>query len=82
MWIEKYLESFNRDFCFNEGHLQYLEVNKIIKKQYYEAPKLFADTFEAILGAVYVDRGYDEAVRVLQHLLGPLICMVAKFFDK
>jgi len=57
-------------------------LKQIIPKEYYEGPKILADVFEAILGAVFVDGGYNEVVRVLEHILGPLVCMVAKYFDK
>ena len=81
-WIENYLNDFEPNFTYSQDYKQYDKIVKQIHKRYYEAPKLISDVLEAILGAIFVDGGYNEVVRVLQHLIGPLVIMVAKFFDK
>lgn len=52
--IERYIEYFNYSFPITEWEIEY-----------YEAPKIFGDVFEAIIGAVFVDGGYNSVVRVL-----------------
>ena len=81
-WIEWYLNDFEPNFVYSDDCGEYEVIAEKIHKRYYEAPKLISDVFEAILGAIFVDGGYNEVVRVLQHILGPLVIMVAKFFDK
>jgi len=80
--IEKYLEDFDSNFVFCQSHQDFEQVKTKINKRFYEAPKIISDVFEGIIGAVFADGGYNETVRVLQHLLGPFVCMVAKFLDK
>jgi len=36
-------------------------------------PSILANAFEAILAAVYLDRGYDEAYRFIERVFGPLL---------
>lgn len=77
-----YLQDFEPNFVFCQSHESFKDLERKIDKRYYEAPKIISDVFEAILGAVFADGGYNQVVRVLQHILGPFVCMVAKFFDK
>ncbi|CAI2370574.1 unnamed protein product [Moneuplotes crassus] len=80
--INSYLKDFEPNFVFCSDYEPFEELQHKIHNRYYEAPKIIPDVFEAILGAVFVDGGYNEVVRVLQHTLGPFVCMVAKYFDK
>lgn len=52
--IENYLLNFNYDFpiTFKEN-------------EYFEPPKIFGDVFEALIGAVFVDGGYNKVIDVL-----------------
>jgi len=77
-----YLKDFEPNFVFCQSYESYQTLSKKIKNRYYEAPKLISDVFEAILGAILADGGYNEVVRVLQHILGPFVWMVAKYHDK
>ncbi|MCK4551376.1 MAG: ribonuclease III [Tenericutes bacterium] len=38
-----------------------------------EKPALLADAFEALLGAIYVDKGYQETYKVLNKIVFPMI---------
>ena len=38
-----------------------------------QRPSILADALEALIGAVYMDAGYEAAAGVVQRLLGPLI---------
>jgi ribonuclease-3 len=38
-----------------------------------EKPALLADAFEALLGAIYIDKGYDETYKVLNKVVFPVI---------
>lgn len=71
--INKYIEQQNPNFKFNEGYCSFEELSELVKNEYYEGPKFLADVFEAILGAVFVDGGYNSVVEVLEHILGPLV---------
>ncbi|CAI2369697.1 unnamed protein product [Moneuplotes crassus] len=79
--LQLYLEDFEPNFVFCSDFEPFETLQKKIHRNYYEAPKMIPDVFEAILGAVFVDGGYNEVVRVLQHTLGPFVCMMAKYFD-
>lgn len=68
-----YLKDFEPNFVFCQSYESYQTLSKKIKNRYYEAPKLISDVFEAILGAILADGGYNEVVRVLQHILGPFV---------
>ena len=45
----------------------------------YEPSKILGDVFEALIGAIFIDGGIEEVIRVYQHLLAPFILYVAKF---
>lgn len=38
-----------------------------------EKPSILANTLEALLGAVYLDGGFDKAFRVIQNCFGPVL---------
>ena len=40
--------------------------------------KVYADVFESVLGAIYLDGGYAEAVRFVDRMLGERICEVMR----
>ena len=45
----------------------------------FEAPKILGDVFESIMGAIFVDGGIEEVMRVYEHMLAPFILYVAKW---
>jgi dsRNA-specific ribonuclease len=71
--LEMYLNDFEPNFVFCQSLQHYSVLEKSITKRYYEAPKIISDVFEAILGAVFADGGYNEVIHVLQHILGPFV---------
>lgn len=64
--------SFKKDFL----------INGIEKNQIFEPSKILGDLFEAIMGAIFIDGGIKEVLRVYQHLLSPFILFVAKYSKK
>lgn len=62
--IQKYIQHFNYCFPVTEREIEY-----------FEPPKLLGDIFESIIGAIFVDGGYDKVIEVLQHLFAPLLIM-------
>jgi ribonuclease-3 len=42
-----------------------------------EKPSILADAMEAVIGATYLDKGYDEAADLIMHLLGDRILEAA-----
>ena len=48
----------------------------------FEPPKILGDVFEAIIGAIYIDKGIEKVVDVFQHILGPFVVFVAKYSKK
>jgi ribonuclease-3 len=38
-----------------------------------DKPSILSDTYEALMGAIYLDAGFDEADRVIRQSLGPLL---------
>ena len=52
--IENYINNFNYNFP-----ITYKEI------EYFEGPKIFGDVMEAIIGAVFVDGGYNKVIEVL-----------------
>jgi len=52
--IENYIHNFNYNFP-----ITYKET------EYFEAPKIFGDVMESIIGAVFVDGGYNKVIQVL-----------------
>lgn len=45
----------------------------------FKTPKILGDVLEAIIGAVFLDGGIEELVRVLRPMLSPFVVYVAKF---
>src|SRR5438552_18535411 len=43
-----------------------------------DKPSILADTLEAVIGAVYVDRGLDDACRLVHRLFDPVIASSAR----
>lgn len=80
--INMYLQDFESNFVFCQAQEPFKVLQKKIHNRYYEAPKIIPDVFEALLGAVFADGGYNNVVKVLQHTLGPFVWMVAKYFEK
>lgn len=60
--------SFNRRFKMNEQEIEP-----------FKAPKILGDVFEAIIGAIFIDRGIEECIQVLKPLLTPFVLYVAKY---
>ena len=48
----------------------------------FEPCKIMGDVFEALIGAIFIDGGIKEVLRVFQHLLSPFLLHVAKFSKK
>ncbi len=38
-----------------------------------DKPSIIADTLEALIGAVYLDGGFEKAMKVIERILGPLM---------
>ena len=67
--LDRYVNySFRKDFKLNNRDIEL-----------YEASKILGDVFEALIGAIFIDGGIEEVIRVYQHLLAPFILYVAKF---
>lgn len=66
--IDNYLTNFNYNFPITWK-----------ENEYFEPPKIFGDVFEALIGAIFVDGGYNKVVEVLQHLFAPLLIMNANY---
>lgn len=49
------------------------------KLEPFETPKVLGDIFEAVIGAVYEDRGLDAVHKVYKHILAPLIMYNCQF---
>lgn len=47
-----------------------------LKSGGFRRPSILADTLEAIIGAVYLDAGFDEACRVIRRLYQPVLASV------
>lgn len=47
-----------------------------LKSGGFRRPSILADTLEAILGAIYLDSGFDEARRVIDQLYAPIISKI------
>ncbi len=47
-----------------------------------KAPKILADVFEAVCGAVLVDGGWKALTEVVGRLIGPFVFFSAKFFSE
>lgn len=45
----------------------------------YEPPKILGDVFEALIGAIFLDGGIHEVLKLYSHLLAPFILYVAKY---
>lgn len=45
----------------------------------FECPKLLGDVFESVMGAIFVDGGMDEVIRVYRHIMSPFVLYVANF---
>ena len=45
----------------------------------FEPSKIMGDVFEALIGAIFIDGGIKEVLRVYQHLFAPFLLHVAKF---
>ena len=69
--IENYINNFNYNFP-----ITYKET------EYFEAPKIFGDVMESIIGAVFVDGGYNKVIQVLQHLFAPLLIINANYMTQ
>jgi dsRNA-specific ribonuclease len=70
--VDKYVNfSFKKDFKMN---------NKDI--ELFEGPKMLADVFESIMGAVFIDNGIETVLQVYKDLLAPFILHVAKYSKK
>ena len=53
------------------GLAQFMRIGRgVVKENGLERPSLLADTFEAVVAAIYLDRGYDEARHFVQGALG------------
>lgn len=53
---------------------QYLRLGEgELKSGGFRRPSILADTFEAILGAIFMDAGFDEACRVIRRLYQPVM---------
>jgi len=52
--IEWYIQNFNYNFPITEKEIEY-----------YEPPKVFGDVLESLIGAIFVDGGYNKVVEVL-----------------
>ena len=62
------LYSFHKNFKMNNRDIELFEPCKIL-----------GDVFEALVGAIFIDAGIEEVLRVFQHLLAPFVLFVAKF---
>lgn len=47
--------------------------------EFYQAPKILGDVFEAIIGAIFIDGGIESVIEVLRPLLSPFVLFVAKY---
>ena len=45
----------------------------------FEPPKILGDVFEALVGAIFLDGGISEVLRVYEPLLSPFILFTAKY---
>ena len=63
--------SFKKNFKMNHREVEL-----------FESCKILGDVFEALIGAVFIDGGINEVLRVFQHLLAPFLLHVAKFSKK
>lgn len=45
----------------------------------FECPKLLGDVFESLMGAIFIDGGMEEVIRVYRNLVGPFVVFIAKF---
>ena len=48
----------------------------------FEPSKIMGDVFEALIGAIFIDNGIKEVLKVLQHMLAPFLLHVAKYSKK
>lgn len=66
--LDRYiLYSFKKNFLLNNRDVELFEPSKIL-----------GDVFEALIGAVFIDGGIKQVLKVYQHLLAPFILFVAK----
>ena len=63
--------SFIKDFKVNNRDIEL-----------FEAPKILGDIFESLMGAIFIDGGIEEVIKVYQHLLAPFVLYVAKYSKK
>ncbi len=45
----------------------------------FECPKLLGDVFESVMGAIFIDGGMEEVIRVYRNIIGPFVVFIAKF---
>lgn len=70
--LDRYIRySFKKNFKMNNRDVELFEPCKIL-----------GDVFEALIGAIFIDGGIEEVLRVYQHLLGPFVLFVAKYSKK
>ena len=70
--LDRYIRySFKKDFKMNNREIEIFEPCKIM-----------GDVFEALIGAIFIDGGIKEVLRVFQHLLAPFLLHVAKYSKK
>ena len=70
--LDRYISySFKKDFKMNNREIEIFEPCKIM-----------GDVFEALIGAIFIDGGIEEVLKVFQHLLAPFLLHVAKYSKK
>ena len=70
--LDRYISySFKKNFKMNNREIEIFEPCKIM-----------GDVFEALIGAIFIDGGIKEVLKVFQHLLAPFLLHVAKYSKK
>jgi endoribonuclease Dicer len=74
--LHKYLlhasSALSKTIITNVEEMQQIDLDKMMEEIWdYHPPKLFADIFEAICGAIFIDCGYD--VEIVSEVLGPIL---------
>lgn len=46
--------------------------------EFFESPKMLGDVFESLLGAVFIDGGFEAVVKVYEPLFAPFIVFIAQ----